>query len=78
VSPIFSEQVAMLMRQVARDVVLPRYRKLADGDISEKAPGDLVTIVDHESEQRLAEGLLKKPRPTTRRCSTRSAKAPSG
>ncbi|MCA1748331.1 MAG: inositol monophosphatase [Parasphingopyxis sp.] len=49
----------MLMRAVARDVVLPRYQKLADNEISEKAPGDIVTIVDRESERRLADGLAK-------------------
>lgn len=58
-SPLFSEQVAMLMRQVSRDVVLPRFRALVSHDISEKAPGDVVTIVDRESEERLAEGLAK-------------------
>lgn len=58
-SPILSEGVAMLMREVARDVVLPRFRQLAAHQISEKAPGDVVTIVDHESEARLAEGLAE-------------------
>ena len=58
-SPILAEQVTMLMRAVATDIVLPRFRQLANEDISEKAPGDLVTIVDHESEARIAEGLSK-------------------
>lgn len=39
------------MRDVAEDIIRPRFRKLADGDISSKSgPGDLVTIADTESE----------------------------
>jgi fructose-1,6-bisphosphatase/inositol monophosphatase family enzyme len=45
------------MRQVAADIVLPRFRQLAREDIEEKSPGDPVTIADRESELRLAEGL---------------------
>lgn len=56
-NPILAEQVTMLLRSVASDIVLPRFQKLAREDISEKAPGDLVTIVDRESERRIAEGL---------------------
>jgi fructose-1,6-bisphosphatase/inositol monophosphatase family enzyme len=51
------DPVAKLMRQVAADVVLPRFRSLAAHEIIEKAPGDLVTIADRESELRLGEGL---------------------
>lgn len=49
--------VAALMRQVARDIVMPRYQNLASDEISEKAADDFVTIADKESELRLAEGL---------------------
>src|SRR3546814_7722329 len=49
--------VAELMRQVAADVVMPRFRNLADDHIEEKAPDELVTIADKESEARLSEGL---------------------
>ncbi|PDH69859.1 MAG: inositol monophosphatase [Sphingomonadaceae bacterium MED-G03] len=51
------EPVVALMRQVARDVVMPRFRNLAAHEISEKAANDFVTIADNESELRLAEGL---------------------
>ena len=51
------EPVVALMREVARDIVMPRYRNLADHEISEKAADDYVTIADKESELRLAEGL---------------------
>ena len=50
--------VVALMRDVARNVVMPRYQNLASSEISEKAGADdLVTIADKESEIRLAEGL---------------------
>ncbi len=51
------EPVVALMRDVARDIVMPRYRNLSADDISEKAADDFVTIADRESEIRLAEGL---------------------
>ncbi len=49
--------VAALMRDVGRDIVMPRFRNLAQDEISEKAADDFVTIADKESEIRLAEGL---------------------
>lgn len=51
--------VAALMRQVAADIVMPRYRNLAAHEIIEKAADDLVTIADRESELRLQEGLAR-------------------
>lgn len=51
------EPVEALMRQVARDIVMPRYQNLSADEISEKAANDFVTIADRESEWRLAEGL---------------------
>ncbi|MEJ7934983.1 inositol monophosphatase family protein [Sphingobium sp. AN558] len=51
------EPVVALMRDVARDIVMPRYQNLASHEISEKAADDFVTIADKESELRLAEGL---------------------
>ena len=49
--------VAALMRRVATDIMMPRFRKLTADQISEKAPGDPVTIVDQESEALLTEQL---------------------
>lgn len=57
VNKTLDRAVADLMRQVARDVVLPRYQNLAAHEIQEKAKDDLVTIADKESELRLNEGL---------------------
>jgi len=51
------DAVVALMRQVARDIVLPRFRNLAAGEVEEKAPDDLVTIADRESEAALTAGL---------------------
>jgi fructose-1,6-bisphosphatase/inositol monophosphatase family enzyme len=51
------DPVVALMREVGRDIVMPRYRNLADHEVSEKAANDFVTIADKESELRLAEGL---------------------
>ena len=40
------------IRQVAETYILPRYQKLAEGDVRSKThPGDLVTVADVESEQ---------------------------
>jgi fructose-1,6-bisphosphatase/inositol monophosphatase family enzyme len=46
-----SPAVEALMRRVAADVVLPRYQQLAAHEIEEKTPGELVTVVDRESER---------------------------
>ncbi|HEY4167432.1 MAG TPA: inositol monophosphatase family protein [Reyranella sp.] len=52
-----SQRVAELMRETAAAELLPRFRNLAEGEIREKRPGDLVTVADVASEQRLAVGL---------------------
>jgi fructose-1,6-bisphosphatase/inositol monophosphatase family enzyme len=49
--------VEALLRDVATKIVMPRFRALKADEISEKSPGDFVTIADKESEIRLAEGL---------------------
>lgn len=53
------DAVDRLLRDVARDVVMPRYQNLATHEVKEKAADDLVTIADQESEERLTEGLLR-------------------
>lgn len=54
-----AQRVAELMRETAAAELLPRFRNLAEGDIREKRPGDLVTVADVASEQRLAVGLAR-------------------
>jgi fructose-1,6-bisphosphatase/inositol monophosphatase family enzyme len=51
------DQVADLIREVAATEVLPRFRHLTSDEIVQKAPGDLVTIADKESEKVLTRGL---------------------
>lgn len=46
-----------IMRDVAKTEIMSRFRALAEGDISEKSPGDLVTVADHESERAFGERL---------------------
>jgi len=54
-----AQRVAGLMRETAAAELLPRFRNLAEGEIREKRPGDLVTVADVASEQRLAVGLAR-------------------
>ncbi|MCL3859969.1 inositol monophosphatase [Actinotalea sp. K2] len=51
------DAVTALVEHVAATVVTPRFRTLLAGDISEKGPGDLVTVVDTEAERVLTLGL---------------------
>lgn len=52
-------QVSLLMRDVAARIVMPRFRRLDASEVEEKAPDELVTIADRESEAALAQGLLR-------------------
>lgn len=52
-----TDKVAALLREVSADVILPRFQKLAAGEIIEKTPGELVTIADREAEARLDPAL---------------------
>lgn len=51
------EEVSALMRSVAAEVVLPRFRTLAQSEIATKSAGEVVTVVDREAELRLHDGL---------------------
>jgi fructose-1,6-bisphosphatase/inositol monophosphatase family enzyme len=59
ISPELNVQVGALLRKVASEVVLPRFRNLAAHEVEEKAADDLVTIADKESELALGEGLSR-------------------
>ncbi len=50
--------VLELIRAVAEESINPRFRALAGGDVSEKNPGDLVTVADQEAEVTLTRELL--------------------
>lgn len=46
-----TDAVLTLLKDVAAEVVTPRFRRLADDDVSSKShPGDLVTVADREAE----------------------------
>lgn len=51
--------VLELMKQVAAEVITPRFRSLADGEVIEKNPGDLVTVADREAEVLITRALLE-------------------
>ncbi len=51
------DTVTKIIRDVADREIMPRFRRLGDGDVREKAPGDLVTVADTRAEERLAEAL---------------------
>ncbi|BBK31958.1 fructose-1,6-bisphosphatase/inositol monophosphatase family enzyme [Stella humosa] len=45
--------VAGIIAAVAAEEIVPRFRRLATGDIREKKPGDLVTVADEATEHAL-------------------------
>lgn len=51
-------KVEALLREAAAVAIMPRFQRLATGEIIEKTPGELVTIADRESEALLEAGLL--------------------
>ncbi|WP_433127427.1 inositol monophosphatase family protein [Micromonospora sp. CA-240977] len=53
------DDVGDLLREAADQVVLPLFRKLDDADVSEKAPGEVVTIADRRAEELLSAGLRR-------------------
>jgi fructose-1,6-bisphosphatase/inositol monophosphatase family enzyme len=52
-----TDDVLLLLREVAEEVINPRFRALADEEIAEKRPGDLVTVADREAEEHLTRVL---------------------
>ena len=55
-------RITHLIREAVEAEILPRYQKLSEADISEKNPGDLVTIADVKTEH-LLERLLTETLP---------------
>ena len=51
------EQVGLAVSELAKRHALSRFRRLRASDISEKAPGDLLTIADLETERALTAAL---------------------
>jgi len=48
-----TDEVMALLVDVAEEVIDPRFRALADHEVAEKNPGDLVTVADREAEERI-------------------------
>ncbi|MGE4219932.1 MAG: inositol monophosphatase [Alphaproteobacteria bacterium] len=47
------ERVSAALREAAELDILPRFQRLAAGEVMEKRPGDVVTVADIEAERRL-------------------------
>lgn len=56
-SGLSTDAVADLLREVAAEVITPRFRSLGEGEVMEKNPGDLVTVADREAEVLIAAAL---------------------
>lgn len=56
-SPSLVSRVGSLLRAVAAEEILPRFRRLEDEDIRKKQAGSLVTVADEASERRLRAAL---------------------
>jgi fructose-1,6-bisphosphatase/inositol monophosphatase family enzyme len=52
-------RVAAIIRAVSATEILPRFGRLGEGDITEKLPGDLVTVADRASERELSARLTR-------------------
>ncbi len=57
--PIDITKIESIIREVGATEVMPRFRKLADGDVEMKGVNDPVTVADKESERRLTEEFSK-------------------
>ncbi|WP_433530001.1 inositol monophosphatase family protein [Micromonospora sp. CA-263727] len=53
------DDVAGLLRETADRVVLPLFRHLGAADVTEKAPGELVTVADRRAEEMITAGLRR-------------------
>jgi fructose-1,6-bisphosphatase/inositol monophosphatase family enzyme len=54
-----TDAVLALLKDVAEEVINPRFRRLVAEEITEKNPGDLVTVADREAEVRIARTLTR-------------------
>ncbi len=53
-----TDAITTLLQDVAAEVITPRFRSLQSHQVSEKNPGDLVTVADHEAEVLITEALV--------------------
>lgn len=52
-----NSSVDSLLRRVAETAIMPRFRRLRDGEVREKTPGEFVTVADHDAEAMLTASL---------------------
>lgn len=52
-----TDEVLALLQEAAEEAITPRFRSLTEGEVTEKKPGDLVTVADHEAEAIITAGL---------------------
>ncbi len=52
-----TDEILDLLREVAAEMITPRFRALTAGEIDEKSPGDYVTVADREAELAITERL---------------------
>ncbi|MDR1386246.1 MAG: inositol monophosphatase [Propionibacteriaceae bacterium] len=55
-----SADILCLMKQVADDLIRPRFQRLEPDQIKQKEPGDYVTVADQEAEAWLTEQLRRR------------------
>lgn len=53
------ESVAAIVAEVAAEELMPRFRRLATGDVRDKGPGDPVTVADEAAERALTRRLAE-------------------
>ncbi|WP_274563624.1 inositol monophosphatase family protein [Streptomyces spiramyceticus] len=51
------DTVSDILHEAAATAILPRYRSLADGEVTEKTPGEVVTVADREAEELITRRL---------------------
>jgi len=53
------DRVSAIIADVAAEEIVPRFAKLAKGDVREKGPGDIVTIADEAAEHSMSPRLME-------------------
>lgn len=51
------DAVTKILREAADEAVLPRFRSLSEDQVSEKSPGEIVTVADREAEELISPRL---------------------
>ncbi|MEZ0092995.1 inositol monophosphatase [Streptacidiphilus sp. EB129] len=51
------DAVTGILSEAAEAAILPRFRALAEGEVTEKSPGELVTVADREAEDLISRRL---------------------